>query len=156
MRWFAYVIIALLCFGNLYGLWDKLPNRPIFVVYGIILSIEAIVTLSRYEYSSRPSFFFVLIGVVLFAVSDNLLAFLKFNEIKTNLGRFVIMLTYYGAQYFIMHGALHQSNLQYEIDTYESRLKKTYWFVYANSIRAQSSINQQNTTDRSVRDRNDI
>lgn len=44
-------------------------------------------------------------------ISDNLLAFLKFNEIKTDEGRAIIMLTYYGAQYFIMHGALHQRNL---------------------------------------------
>lgn len=36
------------------------------------------------------------------------------------------MLTYYGAQYFIMHGALHQSNLQYEIEVLETRLKKNY------------------------------
>ena len=54
--------------------------------------------------------------MVLFSVSDNMLAFLKFNAIKTDLGRSIIMLTYYSAQYFIMHGALHQSNLKYEID----------------------------------------
>ena len=69
----------------------------------------------------------MIIGVVLFSVSDNLLAFLKFNHYKTDLGRFAIMLTYYGAQYFIMHGALHQSNLQYEIENYEDRIKKKYW-----------------------------
>ena len=88
--------------------------------------MEAMVALGRYEIAARPSFYFTLIGVVLFAVSDNLLAFLKFNAVKTDLGRFMIMLTYYGAQYFIMHGALHQSNLQHEIETYESRLKKIY------------------------------
>ena len=62
----------------------------------------------------------------LFAVSDNLLAFLKFNGIKTDSGRFLIMLTYYGSQYFIMHGALHQSNLQYEIDKHELKQKRMY------------------------------
>lgn len=64
--------------------------------------------------------------MVLFAVSDNLLGFLKFNEIKSDLGRAMIMLTYYGAQYFIMHGSLHQSNLQHEID----RLIKSKGKVY--------------------------
>ena len=87
----------------------------IFSVYGLILAVEAIVSIYRYEIASRPSFYFILIGVVLFSISDNMLAFLKFNGYKTNLGRFAIMFTYYGAQYFIMHGALHQSNLQYEI-----------------------------------------
>jgi len=67
-----------------------------------------------------------MIGVGLFAVSDGLLAFLKFNAIKTDLGRFFIMLSYYGSQYFIMHGSLHQSNLQFEIDAYEARLKRSY------------------------------
>lgn len=115
LRWGAYLIICLMLVGNLYTLWDKLPARPLYVIYSIVLAIEAVVTLARYEYACRPSFFFIMIGVGLFAVSDNLLGFLKFNAIKTDLGRFVIMLTYYGAQYFIMHGALHQSNLQYEI-----------------------------------------
>ena len=63
----------------------------------------------------------------LFAVSDNMLAFFKFNQIKTDSGRFLIMLTYYGSQYFIMHGALHQSNLQYEIDNYEVKQKRIHW-----------------------------
>lgn len=96
------------------------------MTYGAILAVEAIITLKRYEISSRPSFFFILIGVSLFSVSDNLLAYLKFNAIKTDLGRAVIMFTYYGAQYFIMHGALHQSNLQYEIESIDNMLKKNY------------------------------
>ena len=60
---------------------------------------------------------------MLFSVSDNLLGFLKFNAIKTDLGRSIIMLTYYAAQYFIMHGALHQSNLKYEVDQLTKELK---------------------------------
>lgn len=113
MRWGAYIIILVLLAVNIFSLLDKFINKPVFVIYSVILAAEAMITLNRYEISSRPSFFFILIGVVLFSVSDNLLGFLKFNAIKTDLGRFFIMLTYYGAQYFIMHGALHQSNLQY-------------------------------------------
>lgn len=126
MRWGAYIVIVVLMFANIYGLWDKFINKPIFTIYTGILALEAIVTLQRYETSNKPSFFFILIGVSLFTVSDNLLGFLKFNAIKTDLGRFFIMLTYYGAQYFIMHGALHQSNLQHEIEVIENRLKKNY------------------------------
>jgi hypothetical protein len=60
-----------------------------------------------------------------FVISDNLLAFLKFNAIKTDLGRAIIMLTYYGAQYFIMHGALHQSNLVQAVNQFQENKKKS-------------------------------
>jgi hypothetical protein len=92
----------------------------------VVLAVEAMMALARYEITNRSSFYFIMIGVGLFAISDNLLAFLKFNAIKTDLGRFFIMLTYYSSQYFIMHGALHQSNLQYELDNYEAKLKRAY------------------------------
>ena len=65
--------------------------------------------LHRYERSSQKSFFLVVIGVVLFISSENILAYLKFNQIKVQLGSFAVMSTYYGAQFFIMHGALAQS-----------------------------------------------
>ena len=102
--------------------------------YTIVLGAEAITAISRYEITNRSSFWFILIGVGLFAVSDTLLAFLKFNAIKTDFGRFAIMLTYYGSQYFIMHGALHQSNLQYEIDAYEASQKRVYWLVFSHHL----------------------
>lgn len=54
-----------------------------------------------------------MIGSLLFGISDNLLAFLKFNHFHTDIGRMMIMLTYYASQYFIMHGSLHHSNLQH-------------------------------------------
>lgn len=82
--------------------------------------------LARYERTVNSSFYFVVLGIVLFTVSDNLLGFLKFNQIKTDLGRAVIMLTYYSAQYFLMHGALHQSNLVFEINKYQDAKSRTY------------------------------
>jgi hypothetical protein len=93
-----------------------LPSRIIFVPYIGILALETVSCLARYERTVNSSFYFVLIGIILFSLSDNLLGFLKFNHIKTDVGRSVIMITYYGAQYFIMHGALHQSNLVYEMN----------------------------------------
>lgn len=122
----GYVVIVVLLFLNLYSLWDKFPNKILFTVYVSVLAVEAIVALSRYEITSRSSFWFTIIGIGLFAISDNLLGFLKFNEIKTDVGRAVIMFTYYGAQYFIMHGALHQSNLQFECDKFQDNLKRAY------------------------------
>jgi uncharacterized membrane protein YhhN len=116
LRRVAYLVIFLLALGNYFTLWDKFQSKIIFVPYVAILSLETMNCLGRYERTQNSSFYFVVIGIVLFTVSDNLLGFLKFNHIKTDLGRAVIMLTYYAAQYFIMHGALHQSNLIYDIN----------------------------------------
>ena len=55
---------------------------------------------------------------MLFGLSDNLLGYLKFNGISSNLGRCGVMVLYYSAQYFLMHGAMHHSNLQYQISRY--------------------------------------
>lgn len=126
MRMGGYLFIVVVLLLNIFFFWDKYPSRVLFISYSVILSVEAITALSRYEISNRSSFYFIMIGVGMFAVSDSLLAFLKFNAIKTDLGRFMIMLTYFGSQYFIMHGALHQSNLQYEIDNYDAKQKRIY------------------------------
>lgn len=112
MRRAAYLIILGMLIGSTYNLWELLPNKYLFSVYAGILAVEAMQAFWRYERTTPSSYYFHLIGVVLFAISDNILAFLKFNGIPSDLGRGVIMLTYYGAQYFIMHGSLHQSNLQ--------------------------------------------
>jgi len=118
MRFGAYLVVCGMAALNIFMLWEKFPNKTVFVGYTLILAAESIAAISRYDITNRSSYYFILIGVGLFAVSDTLLAYLKFNAIKTDLGRFLIMFTYYGSQYFIMHGALHQSNLQFEIDAY--------------------------------------
>lgn len=73
----------------------------------------AIFAVRRYSRTTTYSFWYILIGSLLFGISDNLLGFLKFNHIKTNFGRMIIMLTYYSAQFLIMHGSLQHSNLQF-------------------------------------------
>lgn len=120
MRKVGYAIVFVALLLNEYDLWDKVPSRIVFIPYIAILAFENIVSLERYEKTQNSSFFFVLIGVLLFTISDNLLGFLKFNAIKTDLGRMVIMFTYYGGQYFLMHGALHQSDLVYQTDKAEN------------------------------------
>lgn len=126
VRWAAYIVIGLALLGNYQMLWDKLPSKIIFVPYMCILAIETMNCLARYEQTVNSSFYFVVLGILLFTVSDNLLGFLKFNEIKTDLGRAVIMITYYSAQYFLMHGALHQSNLIFEINKYQEGKNRPY------------------------------
>jgi hypothetical protein len=69
--------------------------------------------LKRYEITTPYSFGFITAGAILFGLSDNLLAMLKFNNYPTNLGRGFVMLFYYSGQYLLMHGAMHHSNLQH-------------------------------------------
>jgi hypothetical protein len=99
--------------GNTYLLYDLFPNKILFPIYGFILAIMNISAMKRYESTTPYSFGFILVGSLLFGVSDNILGFLKFNHYKTDIGRMLIMLTYYASQYIIMHGSLHHSNLQH-------------------------------------------
>ena len=106
-------VVMAMCVGNTYMLFDKMPNRVLFPLYGFILALMVCSAMKRYENTTPYSFGFVIAGSLLFALSDNLLGFLKLNEIKTDVGRMMIMLTYYAGQYLIMHGSLHHSNLQH-------------------------------------------
>ncbi len=56
----------------------------------------------------------------------------------------VIMFTYYGGQYFIMHGALHQSNLIYKVNKEIEGHKKSYWFdiVYSFELNIKNGTNR--------------
>ena len=98
--------------GNTITLWEVLPSKYLFPIYGFIVCMMSVTSLLRYENTTPYSFYFIMVGAILFGVSDHLLGFLKFNGIKTDLGRVGVMLTYYAGQYLIMHGSLHHSNLQ--------------------------------------------
>lgn len=122
----AYIIIWCLFVGNTLGLINKMPSKILFPLYGVALGLMLTCALRRYEFTTPYSFGFTIVGSLLFAISDNLLGFLKFNEIKTDIGRMIIMLTYYAGQYLIMHGSLHHSNLQHEITLFNKYRKATY------------------------------
>lgn len=109
----ACIVLFSMFIGNIYTLWNVMPNRILFTLYGFVLCMMNIFAVRRYEITTPYSFGFVVGGAVLFGLSDNLLAMLKFNGINTNIGRAVVMLFYYSGQYLLMHGAMHHSNLQY-------------------------------------------
>lgn len=113
----GFIYVAM-CISNIYTLWDVFPNRFLFTTYGIVLCFMNLFALKRYQITTPYSFGFVVAGAILFGLSDNLLAMLKFNKYSTNLGRAVVMLFYYSGQYLLMHGAMHHSNLQHEINKY--------------------------------------
>ena len=113
----SLVLIGLF-FYNVYDLWDKFPNRVLFISYAFTLLLMNLLSINRYGKTTPYSFWFMAIGAVCFGLSDNLLGFLKFNHIRSHVGRAGVMLLYYSAQYLLMHGAMHHSNLQYQISRY--------------------------------------
>ena len=106
------VILILMLASNIYTLWDVMPNRFLFTLYGGVLCLINILCVVRYEKTTWASYVQMLIGSLLFGISDNLLAMLKFNGVASNLGRTVVMFTYYFGQYFIMHGSINHSTLK--------------------------------------------
>ncbi len=96
----AYV--ALLMSGPLRG---KLPEGlriPIYLYIAVLTGMGCMAALRR---SREPGYELLLIGAILFILSDSFLALNKFAS-PIPLGGFWIMLTYGLAQYFIVRGYL--------------------------------------------------
>jgi uncharacterized membrane protein YhhN len=115
VRLLAFFIFLGMMANNIYTLWNVMPNRLLFSSYAVILCLMNILAVKRYEITTPYSFAFILVGAILFGLSDSLLGMLKFNGISSQIGRGFIMLFYYSAQYLLMHGAMHHSNLQHEL-----------------------------------------
>jgi uncharacterized membrane protein YhhN len=98
---FITFILTLLVF-NLSELWDKTPNLPLYLVYGIVLSGMAISASLRSN--TDASYWLILIGALLFGISDNTLAYFKFNGIHSEVAAAFIMGTYYTSQCLISEG----------------------------------------------------
>lgn len=95
---FATFILTLLVF-NLNELWDKTPNLPLYLIYGAVLSIMAITASLRSNIDS--SYWLVLVGALCFGISDNTLAYFKFNGIHSEAAAAFVMATYYTSQTLI-------------------------------------------------------
>lgn len=113
------VVLIIMFVTNVHSLWDKFPNRILFVSYCFVLLLMNILSINRYNKTTPYSYWFMAVGAVSFGISDNILGFLKFNGISSHLGRALVMLFYYAAQFLLMHGAMHHSNLQYQISRYQ-------------------------------------
>ena len=80
---------------------------PIIVVYAISLIGMSLSALDRKYRVSDRSFSFVFIGSILFVISDSLIALDKF-VVDIPRGSFIIILSYFVAQYLIMRGLLEE------------------------------------------------
>lgn len=78
---------------------------PVILVYALSLIVMSMSALNRKELVDKLSFRLVFIGSVLFVISDSLIAL---NKFYTDIPRasFLIILTYFPAQYLIMQGLI--------------------------------------------------
>ena len=90
---------------NTFALWNYLPDRALFILYGITLS--SMVVSSFYRKSSDEvilNYLYGIIGALLFLVSDYLIAYTKFTGLQTGINGLLIMSSYYLAQFMILKG----------------------------------------------------
>jgi uncharacterized membrane protein YhhN len=107
----AIIVFSAFCVGLFIYLRLHLGNMQIPVlIYAIIISIMAIMAVSRFGHVNLFSFEIIFYGAVLFLFSDSMLAYNKFVEPLPNAG-LVIMGSYMLAQYLIVLGSVARENL---------------------------------------------
>lgn len=77
---------------------------PVYSYTGVILLMVA-AAINRRDFTAPESFRAVMIGALLFMVSDSILAIDRFSE-PVNGAPYLVMITYMGAQFFITMGML--------------------------------------------------
>ena len=97
-------------------LFSSLGNLQIPVlIYAIILMVMVITALLRYGRTTVSSYGQVLLGAILFMISDSILAINKFLH-PFHAASLAIMIAYIAAQYFIVKGMLnHRAKIKDEI-----------------------------------------
>lgn len=105
--WFIpFVIIFLVTILRI--LWPFLNEMKIPVlVYAIVISLMLLMSIKAYFQWEKPSNLWVLIGALLFVISDSILAINKFHS-PVLMSSFWIMSTYLGAQFCIVNGILQK------------------------------------------------
>lgn len=78
---------------------------PIIIIYALSLISMSLFALNRKGLVSQKSFSLVFVGSILFVLSDSMIAINKFYS-EFPLSSFLIMLTYFTAQYLIMQGLI--------------------------------------------------
>ncbi len=113
------VIYGIVMYSMLYNNLGELA-APVFVYTSILISMN-IFALNRYGKVNENSFNLILVGAIIFAVSDSLLAFNKFF-LPIPLAGIWILSTYATAQYFIVQGIL-ANNTSIPSSSFEKKLK---------------------------------
>lgn len=75
------------------------------VIYTVVICIMGVTAKKRWKKTDNQSYRLVLLGSILFLISDSILAYNKFNQTFAS-AEFLNMLTYIGAQFFIVQGLI--------------------------------------------------
>lgn len=78
---------------------------PVIIIYSLSLISMSVFAFNRKGLVCSKSFYLVFIGSILFVVSDSMIAINKFCS-EFFLSSFLVMLTYFTAQYLIMQGLI--------------------------------------------------
>lgn len=99
-------IVVIYLLGILSILWSSLNEMKIPVtIYAFVISTMLLMSIKAYFEWKKPASLLVLIGAVLFVISDSILAFNKFYT-PIPMSSFLIMSTYLAAQFFIVKSVL--------------------------------------------------
>jgi uncharacterized membrane protein YhhN len=110
-RAWLLIIVALYYASLITFLYPYLGEMKIPVpIYGIVISFMLLLALHLFFISNKRAGFIMLLGAVLFVISDSILAINKFYQPFNGAG-FLIMLTYGLAQFFIVRGAILYARL---------------------------------------------
>lgn len=89
---------------NSFLLWNYLPNKGLFLLYGIVLSSMSASSFYRLHCFSKPQYWVGILGSISFMTSDYLIAYSKFMGFQSSMNGPLIMLLYYGGQFMILKG----------------------------------------------------
>lgn len=104
LRFIPIVLIYLL--GILSVLWSSLNEMKIPVaIYAVVISTMLLMSIKAFFEWNKPAKILVVIGALLFVISDSILAVNKFYS-PVPMGSFLIMSSYLGAQFFIVKSIL--------------------------------------------------
>ncbi len=107
--WLAIPFLLFLA-GFIIFLWPDLPGpfRLPVAVYSTVIIVMALSCLQYAIFFSRPVFSNLFTGVLLFVLSDSLIALSRFKEASLTIPQsgFLIMATYLVAQYLIARGSV--------------------------------------------------
>lgn len=108
----GFVAFLLFFAGNMYLLWPGItPALQIPVaIYSLAIICMVMSAVNLFDYLPRSFFLLLLSGVLLFLISDNLIALRKFTTYQIPQVRLLIMMTYILGQVLIVNASLKINN----------------------------------------------
>ncbi|WP_113661394.1 lysoplasmalogenase [Pedobacter nanyangensis] len=107
-----FIVFGFSCLSYYYFLRPYLGNMNIPVlVYCFVIALMGITAALRHGKTNYKSFLWILLGAILFIISDATLAYNKFVE-RMDMGDFWVMFTYMLAQFLICMGTIERKYLK--------------------------------------------